>query len=137
MTEKKLGQMVETIVSHEFELDYFMFLLKDIDNADKTFDLLSRIRSTEEAEVIATVLFLYDELTENSKSVTEKQIFDRVMTWKSRWKGYKESEIKKTISNLSILGWMTQIVVATILLILMIGCTDFLIIWNILNNVVF
>jgi len=90
MTERKLGKMVETVVSPEFKLDYSVYTQDEVNRANKTFDLLSRIRSTEQAEVIATVLFSYDELSKLERSVTEKQIFDHVMNWKSRWKGEKE-----------------------------------------------
>ena len=67
---------------------------------------MSRIRSTDQAEVIATVLFSYDELSEHDRSVTEKQILDHVMNWKSHWKGEKEQSIASTIISLSVLGWM-------------------------------
>lgn len=107
MTERTLGRMVETIVSPNFNFDRSAYTQEEINQADKAFDLLSRIRSTDQAEVIATVLFSYDELTEHSKSVTEKQIFDHVMNWKSHWKGEKEKVIESTIGSLSVLGWMT------------------------------
>lgn len=106
MTERKLGRMVETIVSPDFKLDYTVYTQDEIDRANKTFDLLSRIRSTDQAEVIATVLFSYDELSEHDRSVTEKQILDHVMNWKSHWKGEKEQSIASTIISLSVLGWM-------------------------------
>lgn len=106
MTEKKLGKMVETVVAPSFELNYEDYSIQDINNANKTFDLLSRIKSTDQAEMIATVLFSYDELIEKHSSVTEKQIFDHVLNWKKHWKNTKENEIISTIESLSILGWM-------------------------------
>lgn len=106
MTEQKLGKMVETVVSSDFELDYSEFTAQDINNANMTFDLLSRIKSTDQAEMIATVLFSYDELSDTHTSITEKQIFDHVINWKKHWKGTKDNEIISTIESLSILGWM-------------------------------
>lgn len=107
MTERKLGRMVETIVSPDFKFDCEAYTQDEIDQADKTFDLLSRIRSTDQAEVIATVLFTYDELSKRDKFVTEKQIFDHVINWKPHWNGEKEKTIESTIGSLSVLDWMT------------------------------
>ncbi len=106
MTEKRLGQMVETIVTPNFKINPNDFTVQDINNADKTFDLLSRIKSTDQAEMIATVLFSYDELSEKYAAVTEKQIFDHVVNWKKHWNGTKDPEIISTIESLSVLGWM-------------------------------
>lgn len=107
MTERKLGRMVETIVSPEFKFDLSTYTKEEINQADKAFDLLSRIRSTDQAEVIATVLFSYEELSQKNKSVTEKEIFDHVLNWKARWKGEKEKAIESTVGSLSVLGWMS------------------------------
>ena len=106
MTEKRLGKMVETVVAPSFKINFNDFTAQDIENADKTFDLLSRIKSTDQAEMIATVLFSYDELSDKHTAVTEKQIFDHVVNWKKHWKGTKEDEIISTIESLSVLGWM-------------------------------
>lgn len=106
MSEKRLGRMVETIVSTEFALDVSQYSSDDIRKANSTVDLLSRIRSTEQAEMIATVLFSYDELTDENPLVTEKQIFDHVLKWKGHWRNSKEGTIQSTINSLSVLGWM-------------------------------
>ncbi len=106
MAERKLGSMVETIVSPDFELNYDEYSESDLEKADDTFDLLSRIRSTDQAEMIATVLFSYDELSRCNSKVTEKQIFDHVINWKTHWMGVREKEIETTIVSLSVLGWI-------------------------------
>ena len=105
ITEKRLGNMVETIVSPEFNLDYSNYSSSDIQNAERTYDLLSRINSTDQAEMIATVLFSFDKLTERDPSATEKQILQSVLAWKPHW-DCKRDEIITTIKSLSILGWM-------------------------------
>jgi len=104
MGEKRIGQMVETVVPESFRLDTNLVSTEDIQRANKTFDLMSRIQSTAQAEMIATVLFSYDELS--NAPVTEEAIFNHVLEWKPRWKNDKESEIKNTIISLSMLGWM-------------------------------
>ena len=105
MTERKLGRMVETVVSPSFTLPRDMFTDKEIERADYAFDLLSRIKSTDQAEMIATVLFSYDGLQKEEKP-TEQQVYNHVMEWKPRWRGVKDSEVQSTICDLSALGWM-------------------------------
>ena len=109
MTEKSLGNMVETVVSSSFVFPYNDFSEKEMRLADVTVDLLSRIQSTEQAELIATVLFSYDELRKKlpkDQLVSEAKVFDFVMKWKPRWKGIKEEAVFETIHSLSMIGWI-------------------------------
>lgn len=105
MTEQKLGRMVETIVAPSFVLPQNLFTEEEIDRADHAFDLLSRMKSTDQAEMIATVLFSYDEIQKREQP-TEQQVYDHVMAWKPRWKGVKDLEVQTAIYDLSSLGWM-------------------------------
>lgn len=105
MTERNLGKMVETIVAPSFVLPENMFTEAEIACADQTFDLLSRAKSTEQAEMIATVLFSYDGILKKERP-TEQQIYDHVMRWKPHWHGVKDAEVQATICDLSALGWM-------------------------------
>lgn len=107
MTERQLGKsrMIETVVSPKFVLPEDTFTEEEIAKADKAFDLLSRVKSTDQAEMIATVLFTYDEFC-RSEQPTEQQIYDHILKWKPRWKGTKDQEIQNTICDLSALGWM-------------------------------
>ncbi len=105
MTERKLGKMVETVVAPSFVLPQHMFTRDEIDCADRTFDLLSRVKSTDQAEMITTVLFSHDKLLEKEQP-SEQQIYDYVMKWKPHWCGIKHAEVQATICDLSALGWM-------------------------------
>ena len=78
---------------------------EEINRADCAFDLLSRIKSTDQAEMIATVLFSYDAL-QKSEQPTEQSVYDHVMEWKPRWRGTKDTEVQAAICDLSSLGWM-------------------------------
>ena len=64
MTERQLGRMVETVVSPTFKLPTNEFTQEEMKKANCAVDLLSRIKSTDHAEMVATVLFAYDELKE-------------------------------------------------------------------------
>lgn len=105
MTERKLGRMVETIIAPSFTLPQNLFTKEEIKLADYAFDLLSRVKSTDQAEMIATVLFSFDELFK-SKQPTEQQVYDHVMAWKPHWRDSKDAEVKSTICDLSSLRWM-------------------------------
>lgn len=106
MSERKIGKMVETIVSPDFRLNFNDFSKQDIVNTEKAIDLLSRIKSTEQAEMVATVLFSYDELLKGTSKTTDIEIIDHIFKWKPHWKNNKEYEIDEAILNLSMLGWM-------------------------------
>lgn len=105
MTERQLGKMVETVVTPSFKLPDGMFTDKEIALADQAFDLMSRIKSTDQAELVATVLFSYDGLRKKEKP-TEQQVYDHVLEWKPRWRVAYEQEVKASICELSALGWM-------------------------------
>ena len=107
MSEQKLGRMVETVVSPNFKLPENQFSFKDIEKADQAFDLLSRVKSTQQAELIATILFSYDELIkQNITKLSDTHIYDYVMKWKPRWKVSMSSMVMDTINDLAILGFL-------------------------------
>ena len=109
MTERPLGPMIETVVASDFHLPYKSFSTQEMNTVEHAIDLLSRIKSTEHAELITTVLFAFEELNEKSARVEDIDIFNHVLRWKKWWKGSKENDICHTIADLSILGWMSPI----------------------------
>ena len=56
----------------------------------KTVDLFTRVKSTEQAEMIATVLYSYDELKTHKGTISDKDVYDHIMTWKPHRKIEKE-----------------------------------------------
>ncbi len=108
MREEQSQRMVKTVVSSKFVLPD-EFTQEELQKADKAIDLLSRIKNTDQAEMVATVLFSYDELIEKMNSVEDIEVFEHVLKWKTRWKEVKEHEICSTINNLTYLKWMTPV----------------------------
>ncbi len=98
--------MVETHITKNFVFDATLYTAEELHCLDKTVDLFCRIKNTNQAEMMATVMFSYDNLKKQIKNVTEKDIFDDVLDWKKHWLGVKEDEIRSTIRNLLILGWI-------------------------------
>ena len=70
----------------------------------QTVDLFGRIKSTEQAEMIATVLYSYDELKSIKKIISDREVYDRITAWKPHWKKNKEFEVCDTIQNLAMLS---------------------------------
>ena len=74
---------------------------------DKTSDLFMRV-DTNQAEVIATVLFAAHELAQKRKEpFTEKDVLEAVMDWKQRRRPPLEQyTVASTIRNLGMLRWL-------------------------------
>lgn len=108
LTEKQLknSPMIEMSVSPSFTLQRDRYSVEEIKAMEDCTDLFCRIRSTDQAEMIATVIFKYDELKERTNLVSEQNVLDGVLLWKKRWIGVKEEEIKGTIRDLAMLGWI-------------------------------
>ncbi len=104
ISEVNLGKMVEMTINLNFSLDKSLYTHNELSAVEKTVDLFSRIKNTEQAEIIATVIYSYDQV--RSISTNDLDVFNYVMDWKKRWKGVKEKEVYDTIKNLAILGWI-------------------------------
>lgn len=106
--EDNCNQMIRMIVSDSFDFDKSQFSAKEIEAADKTIDLFSRVKNTEQAEMISTVLYSYDQLSSKSsnKQVLDCDIYSFVTNWKKHWKPSKDAAIYSTIENLSMLEWI-------------------------------
>lgn len=106
IVEKQLGRMISLSVADGVELHKNKFDDKELDAVKKTVDLFGRVKSTEQAEMIATVLYSYDQLILNHKNVSDKDIYDYVLEWKPRWKREKEFDLCDAIQNLAMLSLM-------------------------------
>ena len=104
---QRTGQkMVEMQVTPNFVFDPSLYSSDELQCLDKTVDLFCRIKNTDQAEMMATVMFSYDKLKAQNTVVTEEDVLGDILDWKKRWAGIKEKEIIHTIRSLSILGWL-------------------------------
>ncbi len=110
--ERQLGKMTEIQIGSEFEpisRVYKNILCRHKSKIEKTVDLFSRIKNTNQAEEVTTVFYAARKLKteKKGKTVTEKDLFDYIVEWKKDWKtrGEKNS-IAGTIRNLEMLGWI-------------------------------
>lgn len=105
-TQRNGQAMVETCVTSNFVFDPSLYSNNELKCLDKTVDLFCRIKNTDQAEVMATVMFSYDTLRRQKAKITEEDILCDVLDWKKRWTGVKEDAIRRTIYSLTILGWI-------------------------------
>lgn len=113
VTEKQIGQMTALRVGPEYakareklteELKPFQRKI------DKTVDLFSRIKNTDQAEEVATVIFAVQNLKQERKpeEVSEAELFTYILEWKKLWKKdvSKQKSLAEAIRNLEMLGWV-------------------------------
>lgn len=75
----------------------------------KTVDLFSRIKSTEQAEEVMTVLYASRQLKTAypDRAISEHQLFDYILQWKKAWSSSeKRLAVAQAIRSLVLLGWM-------------------------------
>ncbi len=107
--EKPLGRMVSLSVAEDVVIEKAKFTDEEWAATQKTVDLFGRIRSTEQAEMIATVLYSFDELVKTMDKISDKDLYDFVMDWKPHWKEEKDFEVCDTIHNLAMLSLISVI----------------------------
>ena len=75
----------------------------------KAVDLFSRIKSTDQAEEVFTVLYGSRQLKQANpdREITEEELLAYILDWKKSWNTEeKKTAISDAIRNLVILGWM-------------------------------
>jgi O-acetyl-ADP-ribose deacetylase (regulator of RNase III)/uncharacterized protein YwgA len=112
LREEQLGKMTAVRVGEQYEQDRPKFaelIERHAKRIDKTVDLFSRIKNTDQAEEVMTVLFASRELkkAKPGERVTEKELYDFILDWKKRWRTEeKQREVASAIRNLVTLGWI-------------------------------
>jgi len=108
--EQQLGNMHSVRVGKTFadaRTAYLKYLDQWEDAINKVADLFLRV-NTQQAELVATVLFATRELTsKEGPKVNELSILQSIMTWKRRRRPhFQEREVASTIRNLAALNWL-------------------------------
>lgn len=110
--EETMGRMVALRVSEDFIRDRSKFaeqIERYQKKISKAVDLFSRIKSTEQAEEVMTVLYACKQLKQGhpAEVVEEQEIFDYVLDWKKSWaSSEKKDALTDAVRNLVALGWM-------------------------------
>ena len=110
--EEQLGRMVALKLTPQYAKDRARFtdqIELHEKKIAKVVDLFSRIKSTEQAEEVITVLYASRQLklANPGEEVTEQQLLDFIVGWKKSWgKDDKRQAVTSAIRNLALLGWM-------------------------------
>jgi len=107
LQEQKSGPMIRVLPGSGYEKSrekYKAYIEKCEHLIAKTIDLFLRL-DTNQAEIVATVLFVEDELKQK-KDITEQDVLDEVMKWKLKRKPpINKTDVAETIRNLGVLKW--------------------------------
>lgn len=112
LQEERLGKMIALRVGPEYEkerLKYEEVWKHHERKIAKTVDLFSRIKNTEQAEEVLTVLFASRQLkrAKPKQEVAERDLFEFILDWKKAWRtDEKQKAVANAIRNLVMLGWM-------------------------------
>lgn len=112
LQEEKLGRMIAMKATDQYTKDsreYSRVIEENKPKIRKAVDLFSRIKSTEQAEEVFTVLFASRKIKKEipNSEISEQQLFDYIIDWKKSWSSTeKKSAIGEAIRQLVILGWM-------------------------------
>ena len=111
MSEKQLpdSPMIEISVLPEFNFRKEEYTSQELEIMETCVDLFCRIKNTHQAEMIATVIFEYDEILKQQEKVTEQEVYEGVMKWKKWWKGKMDDEVKTTIRDMAMIGQIDPI----------------------------
>jgi len=113
ITENQFGRMIAVSTGPEYPKlrKKYEKQLADLEpKIEKTVDLFSRIKNTEQAEEVATVFYAYMELADkrSGRAISEQELFDYIFSWKKKWNNPdKRRRIASAIRNLVMLKWIT------------------------------
>ncbi|MBC7945697.1 MAG: macro domain-containing protein [Burkholderiales bacterium] len=112
LNEQQFGRMMALRVAPQYEKDRSRYkdqVERHRTKVVKVVDLFSRIKSTEQAEEVMTVLFASRQLKQSkpAQNVTEQDVQDYILEWKKAWRtDTKRGAVANTIRNLVVLGWL-------------------------------
>jgi len=113
LNEQHLGRMIALRVAPQYEKErgrYKEQIMHHQAKIDKTVDLFSRIKSTEQAEEVLTVLFASRQLKQSKHNAdfAEQDLQDYILDWKKSWRSSHEKKhaVANAIRNLVLLGWL-------------------------------
>ena len=112
LNEHQLGRMLALRVTPQYQRDrgrYRQLIDTYKTKIDKAVDLFSRIKSTEQAEEVLTVLYASRELkrTRTNGDVLEQDLQDFILDWKKSWRTEeKRHAVANAVRNLVLLGWV-------------------------------
>ena len=110
ISEKQVGSKTVLVITDEYQglrKRNQDIIEKYKHKIDKTVDLFSRIKDTDQAEEATTVFFSARKLKLNKANISEAELLEYILDWKKCWNNEaKKKSIISTIRNLVILKWL-------------------------------
>ena len=110
--EEQLGRMIALRVEDQYERErskYADHIEAHRKKILKAVDLFSRIKNTEQAEEVMTVLYACRQLKKDdvNRDVEELDLYEYILGWKKAWNTEaKKAALASAIRSLVLLGWM-------------------------------
>lgn len=108
--EEKLGKMTNLIVNDEFEhfrKRYSKILETNKHKILKTADLFERVKTTDKAEEVTSIIYSLQKLKNDQEEVSDLDVLKSLLEWKKRWNTEeKRVSLVVSIRNLAILKWI-------------------------------
>jgi len=110
--ETQIGKMTAIRVGPQYKTlkEQHKKIIQKYNNlVEKVTDLFIRIKNTNQAEEVSTVLFAIKKLKQESKRerIPEKEVFDYILQWKKSWDtDQKKVEVASAIRNLGMMRWI-------------------------------
>ena len=106
ISEQPIGKQMKAInVSESIEIDENSFTERELHIIRRIIDLFSRLYNTNQVEMMATVMFAFDELRKNNPYLKDRNVLDYVLAWKPHWEDRQE-DISDMIIFLTEFGWI-------------------------------
>lgn len=106
ISEQPIGKQMKAInVSESVEIDENYFSERELKTIRRIIDLFSRLYNTDQVEMMATVMYAFDEIHKNAPYPKTDDILDYVLGWKPHWAD-RQIEILEMIQFLTEFGWI-------------------------------
>lgn len=108
--EEKIESMLNLIIKDEyvtFREKHLLYLKKYEKQIMKTTALFERIKTTEKAEEVTSIIFMIRKLKEEQEKISDFDVLTGLLEWKKRWDNQdKKNSLINSIKNLAILRWI-------------------------------
>ncbi|MBI9031217.1 macro domain-containing protein [bacterium] len=108
--EEEFGRMLQMKVSDEyltFRKKHLSYLKKHEKKIMKTTSLFERIKTTEKAEEVTSIIFVIREMKKKQEKVSDLDVLNALLSWKKRWdEPEKKESLVNSIKNLAVLRWI-------------------------------
>lgn len=110
LIEEKFGSMLQMKVSEDYAIfrDKYLHVIEKYEaRISKTTTLFERIKTTEKAEEVTSIIFVLRELKKEQERVSDFEVLNNLLLWKKRWdKPEKKESLVNSIKNLAVLRWI-------------------------------